>query len=42
MEDIVTPQLKEEATGIENNPKMMLALIDLLFMGMDEGKNIPS
>ena len=32
----------EDAERIENNPEMMLHLIDMLFLGCDEGKNYPS
>lgn len=38
----VTPELIREAEDLENDPKKMLALIDLLFMGVDSGKVLPS
>lgn len=46
METNVYPQINDEqiqeADRLENNPRLMLALIDLLFMDYDSGKVVPS
>lgn len=38
----LTEQDYRDAEKIENNPEMMLRLIDLMFLGYEDGKNYPS
>lgn len=38
----VTDEDIKDAERLENNPEMMLRLIDMLFLGCDEGNNYPS
>lgn len=38
----VTDEQVKEANRLENNPEMMLRLIDLLFLGREDKRDIPS
>lgn len=38
----VTDQMIKEAERIENNGELMLALVDLIFMGREDRKDLPS
>lgn len=38
----ITEEMVMEASKLENNPRMILALIDLLFMDSEEDKGLPS
>lgn len=42
IENKLTEQDYRDAEKIENNPEMMLRLIDLMFLGYEDGKNYPS
>lgn len=38
----VTDEQVKEANRLENNPEIMLRLIDLLFLGREDKRDIPS
>lgn len=38
----LTDEMIKDAERIENNPAKILALIDLIFMGQEDKKEIPS
>lgn len=38
----ISDEMVKEADRLENNPQLMLALIDLLFMDKDSGNDLPS